>query len=691
LCQLLLLFIKTKHMKIVQTFVTSAALGMLVCTGCKEKQNTPSAFIDINAIDTSVKPGDNFFLYANGNWLKKTTIPASEVGAGAFLDLYNRTKNNIHTILLDAEKNTAPAGSIQQKVGDFFASGMDSATIEKLGYTPIQPALNDISTLKNAADIIHYAAHAHTRGSGMLFDFGVYPDDKNSMATIAVFSQGGLGLPDRDYYFKTDAATQAVVQAYKNYLQKLLILTGTDSLTATQQVEQVYALEKQMAESHKTNVALRDPQSNYHKMAVAQLSKAMPNLQWPMLIKTLNIQADSINVQQPEFYTKLNQLITSQPLATWQLYLRLHTLNGVARYLSSPFVQASFNYYGKALNGQTQMKPRWENVYRTIDGQIGEALGQLYVEKYFTKEAKQRMDELVNNLQTAFANRMNRLDWMSDSTKQKAKDKLQAFIKKIGYPDKWRDYSKVNVQRNQYFNNIMSAEANNYQYMINKLGKPVDRTEWEMTPPTINAYYNPLYNEIVFPAGILQFPFFDPQADDAINYGGIGMVIGHEMTHGFDDQGAQYDKDGNLKNWWSASDYDLFRKKSQQVIQLYNGFTILDTVHVNGALTTGENMADIGGIAIAYDAFKMTKEGQDSTQKIDGFTPDQRFFLSLAQIWRSKEKDAYALRLINTDPHSPAMYRVNGPLMNFTPFYKAFNVVPGEKMYLPENERIKIW
>ncbi|PZX60548.1 M13 family metallopeptidase [Hydrotalea sandarakina] len=678
-------------MKFVQTFVTSTALAMLACTGCQQKQNAPSAFIDLSAIDTSVKPGDNFFLYANGNWLKKTTIPASEVGAGAFLDLYNRTKNNIHTILLDAEKNAAPAGSIQQKVGDFFASGMDSTTIEKLGYTPIQPELNEINTLKNAADIIHYAAQAHTRGSGMLFDFGVYPDDKNSMATIAVFSQGGLGLPDRDYYFKTDAATQAVVQAYKNYLQKLLILTGTDSLTATQQVEQVYALEKQMAESHKTNVALRDPQSNYHKMAVAQLSKTMPNLQWPMLLKTLNIQVDSINVQQPEFYAKLNQLITTQPIATWQLYLRLHTLNGVARYLSTPFVQASFNYYGKALNGQTQMKPRWENVYRTIDAQIGEALGQLYVEKYFTKEAKQRMDELVNNLQKAFANRINNLDWMSDSTKQKAKDKLQAFIKKIGYPDKWRDYSKVNIQRNQYFNNIMAAEANNYQYMISKLGKPVDRTEWEMTPPTINAYYNPLYNEIVFPAGILQFPFFDPQADDAINYGGIGMVIGHEMTHGFDDQGAQYDKDGNLKNWWSTSDYDLFRKKSQQVIQLYNGFTILDTVHVNGALTTGENIADIGGIAIAYDAFKMTKEGQDTTQKIDGYTPDQRFFLSLAQIWRSKEKDAYALRLINTDPHSPAMYRVNGPLMNFTPFYKAFNVVPGEKMYLPENERIKIW
>jgi putative endopeptidase len=309
--------------------------------------------------------------------------------------------------LLDAEKNAAPAGSIQLKIGDFFGSGMDSTTIEKLGYTPIQPELNEINTLKNAADIIHYAAQAHTRGSGMLFDFGVYPDDKNSMATIAVLSQGGLGLPDRDYYFKTDAATQAVVQAYKNYLQKLLILTGTDSLTATQPVEQVYALEKQMAESHKTKVALCDPQSNYVKMAVAQLSKTMPNLQWPMLLKISNIQVDSINVQQPEFYATLNQLITTQPIATWQLYLRLRTLNGVAPYLSTPFVQASFNYYGKALKGQTQKKPRWENAYRTIDAQIGEALGQLYVDKYFTKEAKQRMDELVSNLQKAFANRIN--------------------------------------------------------------------------------------------------------------------------------------------------------------------------------------------------------------------------------------------------------------------------------------------
>jgi putative endopeptidase len=677
-------------MNILKTAMYSASISVVLLTGCKEKP-APSAFIDLSAIDTSVKPGDNFFLYANGNWIKKTTIPASEVGAGSFLDLYNRTKNSIHTILLDAEKNPGQAGSIQQKVGDFFAAGMDSAKIDQLGYTPLQPLLQQTDNCKTPESIIQFAAQAHTRGSNMLFDFGVYPDDKNSMATIAVFSQGGLGLPDRDYYFKTDAATQAVVNAYKKYLQKLLVLTDTDSVAAAKDVELVYGLEKQMAESHKTNVALRDPQNNYHKMAVSQLTKAMPNLQWPLLLKTLQIKADTVNVQQPEFFTKLNQLLVTQPISTWQLYIRLHTINGAANLLSAPFVQASFDFYGKALNGQTQMKPRWESVYRTIDGQIGEALGQLYVEKYFTKEAKQRIDTLVQNLQTAFTQRIGRLDWMSDSTKQKAKEKLQAFIKKIGYPDKWRDYSKVNIDRNHYFEDVMAARANNYAYMINKLGKPVDRTEWEMTPPTINAYYNPLYNEIVFPAGILQFPFFDPQADDAINYGGIGMVIGHEMTHGFDDQGAQYDKDGNLKNWWSPSDYDLFKKKSQQVIQLYNGFTVLDTVHVNGALTTGENMADIGGIAIAYDAFKMTKEGQDSTQKIDGFTPDQRFFLSLAQIWRSKEKDAYTLRLINTDPHSPAMYRVNGPLMNFTPFYKAFNVVPGEKMYLPDNERIKIW
>lgn len=507
---------------------------------------------------------------------------------------------------------------------------------------------------------------------------------------IPIYYQGGLGLPDRDYYFKTDAATQAIVEAYHAYMSKLFMLTGDDSAAAAKKTAAVYELEKQLASSHKTNVEMRDPPTNYHKMAVSDLTAQMPVFNWKATMNAMGINADSVNVGQPAYYAKLNELLAKAPIDTWRAYLRFHLLNESAGALSSDFQNASFDFRGKALNGQKQQKPRNERVVQMIDGNLGEALGQLYVKKYFSEDAKQRMMQLVSNLQTAFTARIDKLDWMSDSTKVKAKEKLNTFLKKIGYPDKWRDYSKVQIDKGKYFENLVSCAKNEYQYQVSKVGKPVDRTEWGMSPPTINAYYNPTFNEIVFPAGILQFPFFDPNADDAINYGGIGMVIGHEMTHGFDDQGAQYDKDGNLKNWWSEADYAKFKAKSQQVINLYNSFTVLDTVHVKGELTNGENIADIGGLAIAYDAFKMTAQGKD-TVKIDGFTPDQRFFLSVAQIWRTKLQDKAVLMRINTDPHSPGMYRVLGPLMNFDPFYAAFNVQPSNKMYVPDDKRIKIW
>ncbi|MEP7318703.1 MAG: M13 family metallopeptidase, partial [Panacibacter sp.] len=460
--------------------------------------------------------------------------------------------------------------------------------------------------------------------------------------------------------------------------------------TAAKNAAIVYAVEKQMAGSHKTNVALRDPEGNYNKMAVADLDKKMPAFGWSTLLNNLTIKTDSVNVSQPAYYTKLNDLLNSVPIDTWKIYLRFHLLSDAANVLSSDFVNAAFEYNGKALSGQQQLKPRWQRMTASTDNNLGEALGQLYVKKYFTEDAKKRMLDLVNNLQKAFEVRINNLDWMSDSTKTKAKEKLYTFIKKIGYPDKWRDYSKVNIDKSTYYENLQSCAKNEFEYQIGKVDKPVDKTEWGMTPPTINAYYNPSFNEIVFPAGILQFPFFDPNADDAINYGGIGMVIGHEMTHGFDDQGAQYDKDGNLKLWWSKDDYAKFKVKSEQEIAQYNSFTVLDSLHVNGALTNGENIADLGGINIAYDAFKMTAQGKD-TVKTDGLTPDQRFFFSYAQIWRSKQKDEILRQQVNTNPHSPAIWRVNGPLMNFTPFYAAFNVQPGDKMYKPDSTIIKIW
>jgi putative endopeptidase len=666
-----------------------AIIAVTFFSACNNnKTYVAEKFIETGYMDSSTKPGDNFFKFVNGKWEDSATIPPTESEVGAFLDLYNVTKVRLHNILDSLAKGGFSKGSLEQQVGDFYASGMDSTAIDKLGYDPIKPTLAQIDSLKNANDIMQFAAQQAKQENNLLTSFYIGADDKNSMMNIAAFSQTGLGLPDRDYYFKTDSASLAVIKAYQDYMKKLFMLTGDDSSKAAVEVAQVYELEKQMAGSHKTNVELRDPQSNYHKVAVADLDKQMPVIGWKTLFDNLDFKVDSLNLQQPAYYTKLNELLKSIPVDTWKLYLRSHTLQKWAGALSSDFVNAQFAY-GKTLSGQQQIKPRWERMYRSTDNHLGFDLGQIYVKKYFTEEAKKRMDDLVSNLQKAFEARINKLDWMSDSTKKVATDKLHAFIKKIGYPDKWREYN-VSIDKNKFYDNIISCSEDDYQYNLKKLGKPVDRTEWGMTPPTINAYYNPTFNEIVFPAGILQFPFFDVNADDAINYGGIGMVIGHEMTHGFDDQGSQYDKDGNLKNWWSHNDSLQFVSRTKNIINQYNAYTMLDTMHINGSLTTGENSADLGGLNIAYDAFKMTKEGQDTT-KIDGFTPDQRFFISIAQIWRSKEKPELERMLINEDPHSPPKYRVNGPLSNFEPWYKAFNVQPGDKMYKPNSARVKIW
>ena len=647
-------------------------------------------FLHTEYIDSSVKPGDNFYLYANGKWQDTAKIPSTETETGAAMDMYRRTKDHIKIILDSLSSGNHGAGSIEQQVGDLYASGMDSAQIEKLGFDPVKPYLKQIDDIKTPKDIMQFVAQQQMENGSSLYSESVYADQKNSAFNILNFFQGGLGLPDRDYYFKNDPSTQQIVKAYHTYMRKLFILTGSDSITAAKKTEAVYALEKQMAASHKTNVELRDPIANYHKMTITELDSKMPVFGWKALVNNYGIRTDSVIVGQPDFYIKVNNLLKSVPADTWKDYLKFNVLNDAAPTLSSDFVNARFEYVGKALNGQQKIKPRWERVYQIIDNSLGDALGQIYVKKYFPEEAKKKILDLVNNLQQAFDTRISRLDWMSDSTKSKAKEKLHAFLKKIGYTDKWRDYSKVKIDHNSYFANLVSCGKNEFQYQINKVGKPVDKTEWGMTAPTINAYYNPTYNEIVFAAGILQAPFFNPDADDAVNYGAIGAIIGHEMTHGFDDQGAQYDKDGNLKNWWTIEDNSKFKEKTKLVITQYNGFTVVDTVHVNGALTSGENIADLGGMNIAYDAFKLTKQGQDTT-RIDGFTPDQRFFLAAGQAVRSKEKDEYARMLINIDPHSPDKWRINGVLMNFTPFYTAFNVKEGEKMYKPEKDRIKIW
>ena len=663
-------------------------LVVLLAGACKQT-DTETKRVVISGIDSSKKPGDDFFTYANGIWYDTAQIPASQTGVGSYSFLNFPQRMRLQAILDSVSKSNNPAGSIEQKVGDFYASGMDTTSINNRGYEPIKPVLARIDAIKDVPALMKFVAEEQKVGDGSIIGLYVGPDDKKSSVNIAQFSQTGIGLPERDYYFKTDSSTLKIQQAYKNYLTTLFTLTGTDAATAAKNATAAYAVEKQLATSHRTNIELRDVTANYNKLAVADLAKKHPHINWTSLLNDLGVKADSLNVGQPAYYDKLNTMLKSVSLNDWKAYLKANALTSYANYLSSPFVDASFAY-AKILTGQAVKKKRSEEMTQAVDRSLGHALAQLYVKKYFPEEAKKRMATLVDNLKKAFETRINNLEWMSDSTKAKAKEKLYAFSEKIGYPDKWRDYSNVEVKRDAYFENRLSAHKNDFNYSVAKVGQPVDRTEWLTTPPTVTAYNNPPLNEIVFPAGILQSPYFDLYADDALNYGGIGMVIGHEITHSFDDQGAQYDKVGNVTNWWTKSDYEKFKARTQQVIDQYNSFTVLDSVHVKGALTVGENTADIAGVAIAYDAFKLTDQGKDTT-KLDGFTPDQRFFISIARIWRVKTRDQYLRMYVNTNSHSPAKWRVNGPLMNFTPFYKAFNVQPGDKMYKPENERITVW
>ncbi|MES2063609.1 MAG: M13 family metallopeptidase [Bacteroidota bacterium] len=650
-------------------------------------QNT--SFVDVAGLDPQIKPGDNFFRFVNGRWNDTAKIANDQSGVGSYSFLNIPQKQLLQNILDSVSKTNNKMGSIEQKVGDFYASGMNTYTINHRGYQPIKHILADIDAINNLPSLLRFVAKESKSGNRSIVSFGISPDHKNSNVNIAHIYQGGIGLPDRDYYFKTDSPTLHIQQAYKEYIRTFFQLTGSSRTAATQDAAIAYGIEKKIAASHKSNIELRDVNANYHKIAVASISKSQPNIGWAALLAGLGAITDSIDMAQPAYYDKLNTMLKSVTIHDWKVYLRASTLEYYAETLSKPFVDASFEF-SKVLSGQATQKSRRQIMTESVDSYLGQALGQLYVKRYFNEDSKKRVLNLVNNLQKSFENRINHLDWMSDSTKQKAKEKLYTITKKLGYPDKWRNYDKVQIIRAKYFENVLSLNQNEYQYELGKLNKPVDRTEWYTTPSTVTAYYNPSQNEIVFPAGILQFPYFDFSADDAINYGGIGMVIGHEMTHAFDDQGAQFDKDGNVKNWWAKEDYQKFREKTKQLDNLYSSFTVLDTVHVKGALTLGENTADNGGIAIAYDAFKMTQQGKD-TVKINGFTPDQRFFLSVARIWRVKTRDAFLRTYVNTNPHSPAMWRVNGPLMNFAPFYRAFNVQPGDKNYKPEDQRVKIW
>jgi putative endopeptidase len=649
--------------------------------------------LDTKNMDTSVKPEDDFFLYANGGWIKRTEIPPEYSRWGSFNQVTEQNNDALHAIVEKAanaqvDPKTAPE---VQKVGDYYASGMNEKAIDAAHTKPLEDELKRIDAIKDRGDLLKEIAHLHTMGVGVVFNFGSGQDDKDSTREIAQAAQGGLGMPDRDYYTKTDDASKKLRDQYVGHVTKMLTLLGEPAGQAADEAEKILTLETSLAQASRTRVELRDPQKNYNKMKQSEVQALTPDWNWTDYFKDINlIEPGDINVRQPEFFKAANALFTNTSLDDWKTYLRWHLINAVASELSSDFVDEDFNFKEGVLRGTQQIKPRWKRVVISTDQAIGEALGKLYVADHFPPEAKARALELINNLKAALADRIKTLEWMDEPTKQEALKKLAAFTVKIGYPDKWRDYSLLKIDRGPFVLNAVRAENFEVNRELKKIGKPVDRTEWGMTPPTVNAYYNPKMNEIVFPAGILQPPFFYAKADDAVNYGGIGAVIGHEMTHGFDDQGRQYDPVGNLRDWWSAESAAKFKERSQAIVTQYSQYEPLPGLHINGELTQGENIADLGGVKLAYAALQKALAGKPR-EKIDGFTPEQRFFLSFATIWKSKQRDEDLKLRLNTDPHSPARYRVDGPLSNLPEFAKAFNIPGNSPMVRPADKRVNIW
>ena len=654
-------------------------------------KNVPA--FDLKNMNTAIKPQDDFYMYANGTWLKNTPIPPEESRWGSFNQLIDKNTEALRLVAEKAAKTKADPKLMPdvQKVGDYYASGMDEKAIDTAKTKPLEDEFKRIDAMKDQADVLKEIAHLHSMDVGAFFGFTSGQDDKNSTMVIAQAFQGGLGMPDRDYYTKEDDASKKLRDQYVAHVTKMLTLLGEPQGAAADHAKKIMALETSLAKPARTRVELRDPQKNYNKMTQADLQQLTPDWNWADYFKEINLaEPGDINVGQPDFFKAINGVFTSTSIDDWKTYLRWHLIHAAAPELSSDFVNENFNFFGKTLTGTTKLKPRWKRVVASTDGALGEALGKLYVADYFPPEAKARALELVNNLKEALADRIKTLEWMDEPTKQEALKKLAAFTVKIGYPDKWRDYSLLKIDRGPFVLNAARAAMFEVDRELKKIGKPVDRSEWGMSPPTVNAYYNPKMNEIVFPAGILQPPFFNPNADDAINYGGIGAVIGHEMTHGFDDQGRQYDAEGNLRDWWSAESAAKFKERSNAVVQQYAEYEPIKGLHINGELTQGENIADLGGIKIAYAAFQKAIADKPQ-QKIDGFTPEQRFFLGWAQVWRANIRDEALKLRLNTDPHSPTKYRCNGPLSNSIEFQKAFNLPDSCPMVRPADKRVTIW
>jgi predicted metalloendopeptidase len=671
--------------------VLAVSLAGIGLQGSPSVADQPKSWgFDTANLDKTCKPCDDFYQFAMGGWMKANPIPPEYSVWGSFSQLADKNQKNLREILEAAASAKAAPGTNEQKIGDFYASCMDTAAIDAAGTKTIEPELTQITAVQTLADLQAETARLHGRGVGVLFRFNSTQDAKDSTQEIGAAFQGGLGLPEREYYLKQDEKSAKLRDAYVKHVANMFAVLGDPADVSAAEAAAVMKIETALATASMKNTDLRDPDKTYHKMTLAGLKTLTPNFPWESYFKAIgHPELKEINVGQPDFFTSLDAQLTATPIADWKTYLRWHLVNTAASGLSEKFVNEDFDFRGKTLTGAKEIQPRWKRCVQATDRSLGEALGQVYVQKYFPPEAKARALEMVHNLLAALKDDLQTLPWMGPETHAHATAKLEAFMLKIGYTDKWRDYSALKIDRRSYAENLVRASEFDFARRLNKIGKPVDRTEWGMTPPTVNAYNNSSMNEIVFPAGIMQPPFYDPNADDAVNYGGMGAVIGHEITHGFDDHGSKFDGKGNLKDWWTPEDLKNFNARAKCVSDQFDGYVVDGELHENGKLVLGESIADLGGLTIAYAAYEKSLQGKPRPPDRDGFTPEQRFFLGWAQVWGANERIEYARLMANTNPHPLGRFRANGPLSNMAEFAKTFGCNHGEAMV--REQACKIW
>ncbi|MDW3209543.1 MAG: M13 family metallopeptidase [Reichenbachiella sp.] len=685
--------IKLKNYLLVGAMASTGLLVSCESTQDSAQEESEVVSLDLNLRDTTVAPNNDFYRYANGGWLDKTEIPSDRSAWGSFHELFEYNEKVLSFVLEEATKGELhDENSNEIKAANFYASGMDSLGIEAQGAKPLKPMLAQIDQLQSKDELGNVLSSLQKISVTPLFNIYVGIDDKQTDSYIMNVTQSGLGLPDRDYYFREDQTGQDIIAGYKAYITKLFVLVGEDSAVAATKAENIFALESKLAKNSMTRLERRNPEATYNKISLAELQENSNWLDWKSFFAGIGVEEISeINVNQLEYISQLSEVVDGSALDDIKDYLKVRFISPNTAYLSNDFVMAAFDFYNKQLSGQQEMRPRAKRMVNSTNGNLGDALSKLYVDEVFPPEAKEKCLEMVNNIKDAMHKRIDQLTWMSEETKKEAHTKLTKLKVKIGYPDEWEDYSSIEISKDNYIQNRWNANAFDNRLNWGKLGQPIDPDEWHMAASAVNAYYNPPANEIVFPAGILQPPFYNYKADDAVNYGGIGAVIGHEITHGFDDSGRKYNHEGELKDWWTEDDAAEFERRAQVMVEQYDGFEVQDTLNVNGKLTLGENIADLGGMLIAYDALQMYFEKNGRPGKIDGMTPEQRFFMSQATLWRGKYRPQLEQQLLIQDTHSPGKFRVNGPVSSMTEFYEAFDIKQGDPLWRSEEERVDIW